>query len=116
MQGNHVNIGKHGENLAKDYLNCHGYQILESNYRYNRFDIDIITRKANEIQFIEVKTRKSNARGNPEDHVNSNKMDNIREVAEFYLESRSWKGDIRFDIISILLNKTIEIKHFKDAF
>jgi len=43
-------------------------------------------------------------------------MDNIREVAEFYLETRSWKGDIRFDIISILLNRTFELIHFKDAF
>ena len=39
-----MNTGKRGERLAAWYLFFHGYRILERNYRYGRYEIDIVAR------------------------------------------------------------------------
>ena len=39
-----MNAGRWGERLAAWYLLCHGYRILERNYRYGRWEIDIVAR------------------------------------------------------------------------
>ena len=41
----HNEIGKLGEELAKEHLIQHGYTILRTNYRYLKAEIDIIAQK-----------------------------------------------------------------------
>jgi len=113
---NTTRIGKKGEKIACDYLIKNEFEICETNFRYRRNEIDIIAKKNNLLLFIEVKFRKSTAFGYPEEAVDTKKIQCMKEAAEYYIEKINWIRDIRFDTISILMNKEIEIIHFKDSF
>ncbi len=110
-------VGKTGEQLASQLLESKGYAILCQNFRCGRKEIDIVAAQENLIVFVEVKLRKNNYFGYPEQSVSLKKQENIRIVAEHYLYTYAWKGNIRFDIIAIIKQKTnTEIVHFEDAF
>jgi putative endonuclease len=66
-------LGKWGEQLAVEHLTGLGYQIIAVNHRTPFGEIDIIAQDGNELVFVEVKTRSSNALGNPEGSVTSKK-------------------------------------------
>ena len=53
MQNNLQNLGKEGEVIAKKHLESNGYSILESNWRFKKYEIDIIAQKNNTIVFVE---------------------------------------------------------------
>lgn len=114
----HNELGKKGEALACEYLKEKGYQILETSWRYSRAEVDIIALKKNELVFIEVKTRSSAAFGRPEEFVTPAKERLIAEAAFAYLEQNDHAGEVRFDVIAILLPPQggRQIRHFEDAF
>jgi putative endonuclease len=109
-------IGRKGEALATEYLINKGFIILERNYRFGRLEIDIIGQIENTIVFIEVKTRQSKKYGYPDEAVDDKKTDHILSCADHFIYQNQWNGDIRFDIISIILKPEISIEHIEDAF
>ncbi|HNP93987.1 MAG TPA: YraN family protein [Cyclobacteriaceae bacterium] len=112
-----IKKGELGEQLAANFLTEKGYDILERNYRYKHSEIDLIVKKDNWLVFVEVKTRTSEAFGYPENFVDDKKAEKILEGAEQYLFETNWDGNVRYDIISIMLKKDIpEVVHFEDAF
>jgi putative endonuclease len=106
--------GKDGELKAAEYLKQQGWEILACNYRYKRGELDIIGLDGGVLVFVEVKYRKNNIFGFPEDFVNDHKIGMVRTTAMNYIEKENWRKDIRFDIISITGEE--EPEHFKDAF
>ncbi len=110
--------GKEGEEMAAKYLEGKGYEIFARNYRVKHQEIDIIAKEKEIYVFVEVKSRSSDAFGFPEDFLTPQQAGRIRNAATYYLaEQNMMPKDIRFDIISILVNKQgIEIEHFEDAF
>jgi putative endonuclease len=108
-----LKLGQAGEQQAAAYLKRSGYQILEQNFRYKQFEIDLIAldRKLNELVFIEVKTRSTNEYGEPESAVDKGKLSRLVKAAQVYLNRYDWDKTFRFDIISVLPGK---IKHFKN--
>ncbi len=110
-------FGKKGEVLAQEFLSERGYEILSTNYRFKKSEIDIITKKSDLLVFIEVKTRSSKSFGYPEEFVSVSQKKAIIRAAENYIEEKGWKGDIRFDIVAIIIEGgRSEIEHLKDAF
>ena len=109
-------LGQEGEQIAANYLQKKGWEIHELNYRYSRSEIDLIVSKIDLLVFVEVKTRTNLAFGLPEDFVDKKKAENIMKGAEHYIAEKNWKGNIRFDIISIIKKEIMEIKHIEDAF
>lgn len=113
----HIDKGKAGELIAKTHLEKAGYEILETNWRFERCEVDIIARMKDIFIFVEVKTRRNTIFGLPEDAVGPSKQENLAKAAEAYLRQENSEAEIRFDIISIILNKqTEEIHHIEDAF
>jgi putative endonuclease len=41
----HNDLGKHGEAIAKDYLEANDYEILDENWTYGKAEIDLIAYK-----------------------------------------------------------------------
>lgn len=110
-------IGRKGENLAAEYLERLGYQLLEKNYRFKKSEIDLICQKEGLLVFVEVKTRSTRTFGEPETFVSENQKQTIVRGAEQYMLDVDWSGDLRFDIVAIVSNKSEEeIVHLKDAF
>ncbi|KGN82657.1 hypothetical protein HW49_01215 [Porphyromonadaceae bacterium COT-184 OH4590] len=114
----HNELGKHGENIAVQFLIDKGYNILEINWKYGRWEIDIIAQKYDFLSIIEVKTRSTNYFGFPESFVTKKKMQNLVNATDEYLKQKnlSEKG-IRFEIVAITkTQKGFDIEHIEEAF
>ncbi len=111
-------MGRKGETLAVSYLKRQGYQILETNWRYGRAEVDIIAMIENILVFVEVKTRSYNYYGPPEMAVNAKKERFLAECMQAYMELIDHQWEVRFDIISILWNDQAppSINHIVNAF
>lgn len=110
-------IGDKGESLACDYLSKRGYSLIEKNWKYFRFEIDLIMEKEGEIVFVEVKTRFSDTYGEPWEAVNRGKRQRICTSADAYLRDKKCTLEPRFDIISIIKNgERVQIQHIESAF
>ena len=109
--------GVNGESLAKTYLEKKGFVILERNWRYKKYEIDIIAQKPDLIVFVEVKTRKNNTFGEPQIFVSKQKQGFLIKAAQQYLEENNILLESRFDIIAITLhNNQHNINHLERAF
>ena len=101
----HNETGKLGEHFAKEWLINNNYEIIETNWRYGKWEIDIIALKKEKLHFIEVKTRRSSSFGHPEDLVNKNKLRYFISAGTAYIRNKSGFRWIRFDILAISLNE-----------
>ena len=110
--------GNKGEEIAVSYLVKNGYQILERNWRYRHWEVDIIASKGTFLHFMEVKTRKSLRFGRPEESITREKMSNLKNAAEEYQYLHTeWKY-IQFNVIAITLiqEKVKEIFMIEDVY
>ncbi len=113
----HNELGKLGEELAVDFLQKEGYEILETNWTFQKAEIDIIAQLGNTLAIIEVKTRSSIEFGLPQDFVNSKKIKLLTKAVDNYVVEKDLDINVRFDIIAIhLKDKSFVIEHFTDAF
>jgi len=99
-------VGREGEELACNYLQQKGYEVLERNYRAGKTgEIDIIARRENLVVFAEVKTRNSEAFGGGIYSISQAKKKSLKRSAEYYLVKNSeiYTKDItfRFDLILV---------------
>lgn len=109
--------GKAGEDIAKNYLQKNGYEILDTNFHYSRYgEIDIIACKKDTISFVEVKYRTKNTFGEGLEAITKSKLEKIHLSAKYYLSITKKKfKNYQIDAISILKNKDEEkITHIKN--
>ena len=104
--------GQAGEDAAAQYLQQHGYKIIERNWRPGnslRGEIDCIAwhhdqRNVKMLCFIEVKTRSSNRMGAPQDAVNRTKQRQLSKLANSFVAMRKWNDTpCRFDVVEVWL-------------
>lgn len=113
----HNELGKFGEELAVEFLQNNGYDILETNWTFQKAEIDIIAQKENTLAIIEVKTRSSIEFGLPQDFVKPKKIQLLVKAVNEYVISNDLDTEVRFDIIAIYKeDKTYKIEHITDAF
>lgn len=109
---NHNNTGVLGEKMAAKYLTAKGFTILHQNWRHSHWEVDVIASLNDILHFIEVKTRRTQKFGYPEDDVTQKKIQNLINASEEYLFiNPEWKL-IQFDILSILLLKDKPAEYF----
>lgn len=71
----------------------------------------------NELVIVEVKTRNTMAFGSPAQAVNRTKQQHLIRAANAYAKLHGLYNEIRFDIVSVLLNATTqEVEHIESAF
>jgi len=117
MKQNNYAFGMEGELEAVQYLRKKGYEILETNWHFHRYEIDIIAQKGDVLAIVEVKTRATDYFGDPEDAVDYKKRRKIVESADAYIEERNLDVDVRFDIVAILKTKEKTLlRYIEDAF
>lgn len=113
-------LGRTGERLAADALTRQGYRILEKNFRCRYGEIDLIAEQQEDLVFVEVKTRRGEAWGRPEEAVTVRKQRKIAQVALYYLDmhdcgERPW----RVDVVAVQMSargKLEEIRIYDHAF
>lgn len=116
-------LGDHGEDIAAEYLNKHGFKVIGRNIRYKCGEIDIVAKRKNELHFIEVRTRSNSNPVLPVETITSKKQAHIKKAAQMYLvDSRNGFKDkdfppCYFDVIGIdLSSKNNQIEFIVDAF
>ena len=113
----HNNLGALGEDLASKLLENKGYEVLDRNWRWGRYEIDIVAKFRGMLVVAEVKTRQSNYFGEPEEFVSRAQQKRLVESANAYIEKHDLDLEVRFDIISIIYNsRQRKLHHIEDAF
>lgn len=112
-------LGKSGEEVALRYLKKKNYKIVAKGFRLFRGEIDIIAYDHKTLVFIEVKTRRSQNFGFPEESVTPSKRQQIRKIAQGFLTiNKIREVECRFDVISLIKKEKNEyfLRHIKNAF
>ena len=114
----HNELGKWGEQIARDLLISKGYQILEQNWSCGHKEIDIIAKDGDELVIVEVRTRRVQCLVDPEETVDKIKQRYLIWSAEAYVERNNLDMDVRFDIVAILVDNKNErrVEHIENAF
>ena len=113
----HNELGIKGEMLALEYLKEKGYKILETNWKCGKKEIDIIALTDDYLLIIEVKTRSTDAYGEPQEFVTVAKQRFLTNAAQIFAEHHNIQQEVRFDIISIVMNDYDHVlNHLEDAF
>lgn len=113
----HNELGKLGEELAVDFLQKNGYTILQTNWVFQKAEIDIIAQKAERLAIVEVKTRSSSDFGLAQEFVKPKKIQLLVKAVNEYIIQNDLDVEARFDIISIhKVGKNFNIEHLEDAF
>ena len=138
-------IGKRGEEIAAEFLERKGLQIVERNYHCRWGELDLVAVKFNEddfgsemyfddemqemnsnatllqgnsVRFVEVKTRTGTTYGTPSEAVNYVKQQKIRKTALQWLqEQEQYFSDICFDVIEVwVVGGTAKIRWLQNCF
>ena len=116
-------LGQLGEEAAVKYLKTNGYKILDRNFQNNlgrrlgEIDIIALDLGADEIVFVEVKTREYEKYREtlPEENITYSKLHKLNKIASAYLRLKKLEDrPYRFDAISVWLDcahEKAEIKH-----
>ncbi|MCD6129539.1 MAG: YraN family protein [Deltaproteobacteria bacterium] len=102
--------GKEVEKKAASFLKKNGLKIVTCNFYTCFGEIDIIAKDKEEWIFVEVKGRKNEDFGLPQEAVNQKKQKKIKNVALLFLQKMRLNTEntaMRFDIISFLENEGI---------
>jgi putative endonuclease len=112
-------VGRYGEQVAARYLEEHGLEVVERNWRCARGELDIVARDGGVLVFVEVKTRSSAQFGAPAEAVTRLKANRLRGLARAWLAEHPhpYVG-LRFDVVSVLRRRAgaAEVLHLQDAF
>ena len=113
----HNELGKLGEELAVEFLRKERYRILETNWMFQKAEIDILAQKENILAVVEVKTRSSLDFGLPQDFVKPKKIQLLVKAVDAFVSERDLDIQVRFDIIAVHKeDKSFVIEHLIDAF
>ncbi len=107
MAKGRVGLGRRGEALAADVLIHQGYEIVERNWRCEAGEVDIVARKGGVWHFVEVRTRRGDEFGTPEESLTPAKQARMVAVAECYLaEHGLGEVDWQLDLIAVEMERT----------
>ena len=99
----HLHTGQLGEDLAAEWLTAQGFRILHRNWRFGHVELDVVAEKLGCLHFVEVKTRRSDKFGYPEEAVTAGKLERLQRAGAAYLEQEPHWKRIQYDILSIRL-------------
>ncbi len=113
----HNDLGKEGEDAAVDYLTQKGYEIRHRDWHSGHRDLDIVAQKDSTLVIVEVKTRRDDRFGQPEEAVDNRKIRNIVASADAYVRKFAIDLPVRFDLITVVgIQPPFRIEHIEDAF
>lgn len=110
-------LGLWGEAEALSFLQGKGFQLMDRNIRFKRWEVDLVLLDGEELVIVEVKARCTAQIGEPWRAVTKSKQRQIIKVADRYVQENQIDRNVRFDIVSIVHNQfQTSIEHIPDAF
>jgi putative endonuclease len=107
MSNRRIALGHRGEDMAAQWYEENGYEILVRNWRCAQGEIDLLCTQLNPagcttLVICEVKARTSNTLGHPLEAVTPAKQQRLRRLATSFLRSQDTYYDhIRFDVVGV---------------
>lgn len=112
-------LGKGGESLAATWLESRGMRVLARNWRCPYGEIDLIAAEGDELVFVEVKTRRGQALGAPEEAITPAKRRHLIAAAQAYLADHAREdAAYRIDVVAVQLapsGRLIAVRHYASA-
>lgn len=110
-------LGKWGEIEAMRILKERGLEVIEANWTFLHLEIDIVAKDGDTLVIVEVKTRGTDAFGEPEMFVSRGKQKKLIRAANWYLENKKLTNEVRFDVVGIVKNGELVLSNYvKGAF
>ncbi|MBI4458398.1 YraN family protein [Candidatus Uhrbacteria bacterium] len=107
-------LGLLGERAAELHLRRRGWSVIGRRVRTRSGEIDLVAMDGGEVVFIEVKTRRGDAFGPPEESITFRKRQKMRRAAHEFLRGRDLP--YRIDVIAVeIRGGTARIRHYKAA-
>ncbi len=99
-------LGHWGESVAATYLQAQGYHIVARNWRCSLGEIDLVAQAGELLVFVEVKTRRGEQMGSPEEGITPHKSRKLIETAQQYLWKNGLNEDTewRVDLVAVELD------------
>lgn len=98
-------LGDWGESLAAEHLSAKGYEIVDRNWRCRQGEIDIIAWAGLQLVFVEVKTRRGETMGSPEEGLTQRKAQRLMELATIYVAQLDREVDWRIDLVAVEVDR-----------
>ncbi|MBO4585901.1 MAG: YraN family protein [Bacteroidales bacterium] len=96
-------LGSKGEQMACDFLETRGHQILDRNWHGGHLEIDIVSEAPDGVHFIEVKARTAPVLAPLDRQIPRLKQKRINAAALQYLHSHKLDGqEVYFDVVSVI--------------
>lgn len=96
-------LGRHGEQLAAEYLQQAGFRILDRNWRCAEGEIDIVMVDRRVLVVCEVKTRSGTGYGTPLEAITRQKVRRLRHLAIRWVQANGVLFDeVRVDAVEVL--------------
>ncbi len=114
-------IGRIGERLARSHLEAKGCRIVAANYRCRWGEVDLIARDGPAWVFVEVRARRSDAYGTPEESLTEEKAERLALTAQDFLARQaatSIEVEWRIDLVAIRLGpgrRVLSVRHLENV-
>ena len=115
-----IDVGRLGERIARHHLEDKGYRIVDANYQCRWGEVDLIALDGPVWVFVEVRARRSNAYGSPEESVTPAKARRLTLTAQDFLQRRvaaSANLEWRIDLVAIRLGlgrRVLSVNHLEN--
>ena len=114
MSDDRQKLGRWGEQLAAQYLESHGYKVLDRNWRCRRGEIDLVAKEGDVLVFVEVKTRRGRDYGTPEEALTRYKVKRLLELGQRYMLERDLEDvEWRVDLVAVELDRQGNLLRFE---
>jgi putative endonuclease len=94
-------LGRQGEQMAAQALAAAGATILARNWRCPAGEIDLVARDGDTLVVVEVRTRRGEAYGTPEESLTASKQAKLVELGQTYVQETDWAGPWRIDLVAV---------------
>lgn len=94
--------GNRSEELACQYLERQGYEIIERNATFKVGEIDIVAREGDTLAFVEVRSRSADSEVHPAATVNRRKQRQIINATLAWCQNHRVEDVmLRFDVVAV---------------
>jgi putative endonuclease len=102
MKGARKRLGNAGEDIAVRELLQRGYTLRDRNWRCPEGELDIVADQEGMLVFVEVRTRRGDRFGTPEDSITPAKRAHLIAAGQSYLQAHSLQDcDWRIDVVAV---------------
>lgn len=111
-------VGRRGEEIAARHLEAQGLVVRATNWRCARGELDIVAADGPWLVLVEVRTRRGQRFGTPEESIGRTKRRKLAAVAECYVQESRWPGPWRIDVVAVALapdGSVVRVTHYPGA-